>query len=87
MSATSRKLLLGLFVLRVSTAPTTVFLELYFPLDKLLILARPIVRAATLLARQFYKLILGHKTSTIAENRNSVNFSRSRSRGRAWRYR
>ena len=68
MSATSCKLLLGLFVLRVSTAPTTVFLELYFPLDKLLILARPIVGAPAFLACQSYKLILGHKTSTIAED-------------------
>ena len=41
-------------------APFAVFFELDFALDELLILARPIIGARALLARQFYELVLGH---------------------------
>ena len=42
-------------------APFAVFFELYFALDELLVLARPIIGARALFTRQFYELVLGHK--------------------------
>ena len=44
----------------VCPAPLAVLLQLDFAFDKFLILARPVIRAAALLASQFYELILGH---------------------------
>lgn len=60
------RLFLRLFVLRVSTAPTTVLLELNFALDELPVFARPIINTAALTAREFYELILGHSRRTIS---------------------
>ena len=57
-----KELFLRLLVLGHRAVPLTPFLELYFALDKLLVLARPIVDAAAFSAREFYELILGHET-------------------------
>ena len=53
-------LLLYFLVLGVSLAPFAVLLEIDFALDKLAILARPVINAGTLGAGQFEKLILRH---------------------------
>lgn len=47
-------------MLGVGFTPFTILLELDFALHELLILARPIIGAAALGARDFYQLILGH---------------------------
>ena len=49
-----------LFVLCMRATPLAKLLEFYLPLNELLVLARPIVRATALLARQLYQLILRH---------------------------
>jgi len=56
----SLSLLLRFFVLRVDAAPFAVLFQVDLALDKLPILARPIIDAAALAARYFYQLILRH---------------------------
>ena len=51
-------LLFSLFVSSVSTARIAVFIELNLSLNKLFVLATPVIDALTFLAREFYKLIL-----------------------------
>ncbi len=51
-------LFLCLFVLGMKLAPLAVFLDLDLARDELAILARPIINAAALGAREFEKLIL-----------------------------
>ena len=53
-------LLLCFLVLGMSLTPLTVLLEIDFALDKLAVLARPVIDAAALGAGQFEKLILRH---------------------------
>jgi hypothetical protein len=48
--------------------PFAILLQLNLALDEFPVLARPIVRAAALLARQFYELILGHSERHYIEN-------------------
>lgn len=56
----SERLLFAFLVLRVRLAPLAELLKFDFALDKLPVLARPIVRAGALRAGQLYQLILGH---------------------------
>lgn len=56
-----RRLLLSLFVLCLRFAPFAVFLQFDLALDKLFVLAGPIVYVRTFGAREFYELILGHE--------------------------
>ncbi len=51
-------LLLCFLVNRMSSTRVTIFFELDLALNKLLILASPIIEVLTLLAGEFYKLIL-----------------------------
>ena len=46
-------LLLCLFMLRMGFTPSAILLELYFARDELAVLARPIIDAAALRAREF----------------------------------
>jgi hypothetical protein len=62
-------------VLRVRSAPFAEFLELDLPLHQLAVLARPIIDASALRAREFEKLVLGHMGETIRQRglpRNSL---------------
>ena len=54
----TKTLLLSLFVYGMDLAPFAVLPEFYFARDELAVLARPIVGATALAAREFEKLIL-----------------------------
>ncbi len=46
-------------------APPAILLELYLPLDALLVLPAPIIDAFTFLAREFYEMFLCHSYDRI----------------------
>ena len=68
MSSKLVSLLLNFLMLRMGLAPFAILLEIDLALDELAVLARPIIDAAALAARELEKLILRHNARHYTQN-------------------